>query len=253
VAAHLDPEVLLVDEVLAVGDYEFQKKCLGKMRDVSRSGRTVLFVSHNLGSVANLCTQVIWLDKGRIAGHGETSEVIGTYASSGMSANGEVVWDDGEDTPGDGNVRLRSVRLIGGRGVSSDLLISEPITLEIEYENFKEGNLMIWAIELKDKVNSYVFATNNRPSANAAVDEWYGKPYPPGIYRTRCVIPANLLNNDLYRIDLRLGNERDELRFCLEDVLTFVVYETGEMTAEFSGRWVGAVRPRLAWTTEQVA
>jgi lipopolysaccharide transport system ATP-binding protein len=253
VAAHLDPEVLLVDEVLAVGDYEFQKKCLGKMRDVSRSGRTVLFVSHNVASVSNLCSQVIWLDKGRVAANGETEEVIGAYVASGMSASGEVVWGDGEDAPGDGAVRLRSVRMMGRRGAASDLLISEPITVEIEYENFKEGNFIVWGLELKDKGNTYVFATNNRPSANAASDEWYGRPRPAGVYRTRCVIPPNLLNNDLYRFDLRMVNDRNELRFSLEDVLSFVVHDTGEMAAEFSGRWVGVVRPRLAWTTELVA
>ena len=253
VAAHLDPEILLVDEVLAVGDYEFQKKCLGKMRDVSRAGRTVLFVSHNVGSISNLCSQVIWLDKGRVTAHGETEEVIGAYVSAGMSASSEVVWGDGEDAPGDGDVRLRSVRLMGKRGAASDLLISEPITVEIEYENFKEGNFIVWGLELKDKVNTYVFATNNRPSANAAVDEWYGRPRPVGIYKTRCVIPPNLLNNHLYRFDLRMVNERNEKKFCLEDVLSFVVHDTGEMTAEFSGRWVGVVRPRLAWTTERVA
>ncbi|HEU4597662.1 MAG TPA: ABC transporter ATP-binding protein [Pyrinomonadaceae bacterium] len=253
VAAHLDPEVLLVDEVLAVGDYEFQKKCLGKMRDVSRSGRTVLFVSHNVASVSNLCSQVIWLDKGRVAASGETGEVIGNYVASGMSASGEVVWGKGEDAPGDGDVRLRSVKLLGKRGTASDLLIGEPITVEIEYENLKEGNFIVWGLELKDKVNTYVFATNNRPSANAARDEWYGRPRPTGVYKTRCVIPPNLLNNDLYRFDLRMVNERNELRFCLEDALSFVVHDTGEMAAEFSGRWVGVVRPRLAWTTERMA
>ena len=252
VAAHLDPEVLLVDEVLAVGDYEFQKKCLGKMRDVSRSGRTVLFVSHNVGSISSLCSHVLWLDKGRVAAHGETEEVIGAYVSSGMSASSEVVWGDGGDAPGDGNVRLRSLRIMGKRGAASDLLIGEPITVEIEYENLKEGNFIIWGLELKDKVNTYVFATNNRPSANAATDEWYGRPRPAGLYRTRCVIPPNLLNNDLYRFDLRMVNEKNQLRFCLEDALSFAVHDTGEMTAEFAGRWVGVVRPRLAWTTERV-
>ena len=250
VAAHMEPEILLVDEVLAVGDYEFQKKCVGKMRDVSEGGRTVVFVSHNMGVVSNLCTRVVWLDGGRVRAQGETQEVVAAYVSSGMSASGEVAWGEGEDAPGDGDVRLRAVRVVGGRGVGSDMLINEPVAVEVEYFNGREGNLVVWGIELRDKVNSYVFATNNRPAANAAADEWYGRPCPAGVYRTRCVIPPNLLNNDFYSVDLRMVNERNELRFSVENVISFLVHDTGEMTTEYSGAWPGAVRPRLSWTTE---
>lgn len=252
VAAHMESEILLVDEVLAVGDHEFQRKCIGKMRNVSEGGRTVLFVSHNMGVIANLCSHALWLDKGRVSLYGETNEVVAAYVSAGMSADGEIVWGEGaEDQPGDGNVRLRAVRLRGARGaVTSDVLINEPITLEIEYENLKEGNLLIWGIEVKDKVGAYVFATNNRPSVNLGVDEWFGKPRPVGVYKTRCVIPANLLNDDFYSIDLRMVSQRNDLLVLLEDVLSFVVHESGDMTVEYAGHWVGAVRPRLDWTTE---
>jgi lipopolysaccharide transport system ATP-binding protein len=253
VAAHMEPEILLVDEVLAVGDYEFQKKCLGKMKDVSEGGRTVLFVSHNMGSIANLCTRTIWLDKGRVVQQGETSEVVSSYVAAGMSAEGEIAWRaDDPDAPRDEHVRLKAVRIMGRRGTSADLLINEPVAVEIEYENSKPGNLIVWGIELKDKMGAYVFATNNRPSANLAVDEWYGKPCPPGTFITRCEIPPNLLNNDFYSIDLRMVNERNELRFSAEGLLSFVVHEAGEMTAEYSGGWVGAVRPKLPWTTRYV-
>lgn len=250
VAAHMESEILLVDEVLAVGDHEFQKKCVGKMRNVSEGGRTVLFVSHNMGVVSNLCSRVIWLDRGRVRAQGATKGVVADYASSGISAGGEVAWGEDEDAPGADGVRLQAVRVLGNRGVTPDVLINEPVTVEIEYANTKEDNLVVWGIELKDKVNAYVFATSNRPAANAVVDEWYGKPRPVGIYKTRCEIPPNLLNSDFYSIDLRMVNHRNELQFCVENVVALVVHETGEMTAEYSGAWPGAVRPRLAWTTE---
>ena len=252
VAAHMESEILLVDEVLAVGDDEFQRKCLGKMRDISAGGRTVLFVSHNMGSIFNLCSHVLWLDRGHVRLYGETGEVVPAYVSAGMSAGGEVLWgDDDEEAPGDGNVRLRALRIRGARAdVTSDLLINEPVTVEIEYLNLKQDNLLIWGIEVKDKVGAYVFATNNRPSVNLGVDEWFGKPRPVGVYRTSCVIPANLLNDDFYSVDVRMVNQRNELRFVLEDALSFVIHESGDMTREYAGHWVGVIRPRLAWKTE---
>ena len=250
VAAHMESEILLIDEVLAVGDYEFQKKCVGKMKNVSEGGRTVLFVSHNMGVVSNLCSRVIWLDRGRIRAQGATNEVVADYASSGINAGGEVLWSDDEEAPAGNGVRLRAVRVMGNRGVTPDILINEPVTVEIEYSNSKPDNLVVWGIEVKDKVNAYVFATNNRPSANAVVDEWYGKPSPVGVFKTRCEIPPNLLNSDFYSIDLRMVNQYNEAQFCVENVVALNVHETGEMTTEYSGAWPGAVRPRLAWTTE---
>lgn len=252
VAAHMESEILLVDEVLAVGDQEFQKKCLGKMKDVSEGGRTVLFVSHNLSAISTLCSRVLWLEKGCVASSGSAGEVVASYISSGSSARGEIVWPDANDAPSDGQVRLEAIRVVTARGITSDVFIDEPITIEIEYFNNVEDNLIIWGIEVKDKLNAYVFATNNRPLANAAEDVWYGRPQPAGRYKTRCVVPANLLNSDFYSADLRLVNHRNELKFCVENVVSFIVHESDDLPVEYSGVWPGVVRPRLAWTTEYV-
>ncbi len=252
VAAHLEPEILLVDEVLAVGDYEFQKKCLGKMKDVSEGGRTVIFVSHNMGSISNLCSGALWLDQGRVRMQGRTADVVATYIATGTSANGAVSWNNPGEAPGNEAVRLKSVSIISAHGVSSDVPVNQPLRVDIEYWNLKPDSVLICGLELKDKMNTYVFASNNRPSATSTPDEWYGKKRPAGVFRTSCTIPAHFLNNDYYSVDVRVVNDRNELACAVENVIAFVVHETGDMTSEYSGVWVGVVRPKLAWATEYV-
>jgi len=252
VAAHLEPEILLVDEVLAVGDYEFQKKCLGKMQQVSQSNRTVMFVSHNLGSISNLCSRVVWLDEGKLVAQGTADEVISNYVRSRRDESGALCWPDIATAPGNENVRIRSVAVSSGGVVTTQVPIDRPITIEVEYWNLKEGNVLVCGFELKDKTNNYVLASNDRASANASPDGWFGRPRPRGLYRTRCVIPANLLNNLHYTIDIGVANHRNEWEAKVNDRFDLAVFETGEMTREYSGIWFGVVRPKLAWTTEHV-
>jgi len=252
VAAHMEPEILLVDEVLAVGDYEFQKKCLGKMKDVSEGGRTVLFVSHNLGSVSNLCARAVWLDAGQIVLSGDTREVVSGYIASSTKTRGEISWPDRETAPGNENVRLKSVKVMSDGIVTSDVLIDKPIAIQVEYWNLKEGIFLVAGIELRDKAKNFVLASNNRASANLSVDKWYNKPLNRGIYRTCCMIPENFLNNEYYSVDIGLANKRNEWEVRIEDVISFVVHETGAMTTEYAGRWVGVVRPKFSWSTEQL-
>lgn len=253
VAAHLEPEILLVDEVLAVGDYEFQKKCLGKMREVSQSDRTVIFVSHNLGSISNLCSRVAWLDEGRLVDQGPAERVISRYVRQRQEDSGSLFWPDIRTAPGNENVRIRAVRVVADGAITTQVAIDHPFVIELEYWNLKEGNVLVAGFELRDGMNNYVLASNDRPSANASPDGWFGKLRPMGLYRTSCVIPGNLLNNLHYSIDVGVANSRNQWEARVADRLNIIVYETGEMTKEYSGVWLGAVRPRLAWTTEFVA
>ena len=132
VAAHLESEILLVDEVLAVGDYEFQKKCLGKMGEAGREGRTVLLVSHHLNNIAGLCPRCILLDEGRVVMSGETSKVLGYYVSNRRKTGGEVVWDDPRSAPGSERIRLHAVRLLSPDGrVTADLDIQDEVDPKI--------------------------------------------------------------------------------------------------------------------------
>jgi lipopolysaccharide transport system ATP-binding protein len=253
IAAHLEPEILLVDEVLAVGDYEFQKKCLGKMQEVSRTDRTVIFVSHNLGSISNLCSRVVWLNGGRLVAQGSAEDVVSSYVRSRREESGSLIWPDVNTAPGNENVRIRSVAVISEGVDTTQVPIDRPITFELEYWNLKEGSFLVCGFELRDKTNNYVLASNDRPSANTLPNGWFGRPRPKGLYRTRCVIPANLLNNLHYTVDIGVVNSRNEWEARVADRLDIVVYETGEMTREYSGVWLGAVRPKLAWTTEHLA
>ncbi|MCJ7744066.1 MAG: ABC transporter ATP-binding protein [Dehalococcoidales bacterium] len=250
IAAHLEPDILLVDEVLAVGDAQFQKKCLGKMSDVTKEGRTVLFVSHNMGSVANLCQRALWLDAGQLVCVGNTHEIISSYIGSQQDTGAEIHWDNIEAAPGNEEVRLKSVRIKSNGIVTSHVPIDKEVVIEIDYLNLKDGNILDASIHLRDKTNSFVLASASWPSANLSVDKWFGKERPQGIYRSACVIPANFLNCDYYSIDIGITNQRHEWQIRQESVIAFLVHETGEMKKEYSGGWVGVVRPKLAWSTD---
>lgn len=249
VAAHLEPEILVVDEVLAVGDAQFQKRCLGKMKDVASQGRTVLFVSHNMGAVTNLCTRALTLQQGSIVFDGETHEAISQYSRSGGESSGSRRWVDLPRAPGDDRVRLVEVRCRSGGDVSGDIAIDKPVNLEIVYDVLKEGLSPSPSIHLIDKMGCEVLATANMPSATLNNDRWYGRPFPKGRYCSSCTIPGNFLNEGLYSIRVILVLNGSEFPVFEREALSFMVYETGEMRREYQGQWLGAVRPRLEWST----
>src|SRR5262249_30391977 len=136
VAAHLEPEILIVDEVLAVGDAQFQKKCLGKMEDVARQGRTVLFVSHNMTALRSRCQHAIWLDAGSIVEQGPASRVIANYLQTASTSSNERSWPDIATAPGNEKVRIRAahVRPVGDTQ-SDTITVRTPLEIEIEYWN----------------------------------------------------------------------------------------------------------------------
>jgi lipopolysaccharide transport system ATP-binding protein len=163
-----------------------------------------------------------------------------------------VSWNDPETAPGNKNVRLEAVRIRSNGSVTRDILIDEDITIEIDYCNLKEGAILTAIIFLRDKVGSYVLASNNSPSASLSMDQWFGKKRPNGVYRSTCVIPANFLNNDNYSIDVGISNGRAYEAFR-EQAISFVVHETGEQKREYSANWGGVVRPKLGWSTEYLS
>ena len=250
VAAHLETEILLVDEVLAVGDAAFQKKCLGKMEDVGRGGRTVLFVSHNMGSIANLCPRAVLLVDGTKHSDGPSDMVISEYISTVTEHSGERIWSDSRTAPGNEIVRLHSVRIVSGGRVTSSVDIDKDVTVEIEFWNLRVGARLSNSIHLLDKMGVAVLASANFPSANLISDEWFGKPYPAGLYRTFCTLPANLLNEGLYSINVIVLTDVTNIQLFEKEVISFTVHDTGDMRKEYVGVWGGVVRPRLAWQTE---
>jgi len=253
VAAHLEPEILIVDEVLAVGDAEFQKKCLGKMKDVSvNDGRTVLFVSHNMAAVSTLCTSSILMQFGKIVTSGNTKQIIEKYISIGKSEEGEVKAPDIKTTHQNSSLAIQAVRLMGRNGISNSFGIDENIICEIEYEVLVEGAKCVPSIHLLDSHGNCIFATFNADSANLSKDVFYNKPLKKGSYSTKCTIPSFFLNSIHYSISVFLGtDETFSDMTSAEEVVSFEVNETGDMRKEHTGTWIGAIRPKLSWQTKQ--
>ncbi|NUN63496.1 ABC transporter ATP-binding protein [Pseudanabaena biceps] len=250
VAAHLTPEILIIDEVLAVGDAQFQKKCLGKMNEVSKEGRTVLFVSHNLASLANLCSKAVLMVKGTKVAEGECNEVINEYINFGREAGGEVVWKVQNNAPGNDKVRLHAVRVVSTDIVTTDIEIDKDIYIEIEFWNFEPDAQLCSSIHVLDKMGTCVLASANMHSANLDVDRWFGKPHPIGLYRTVCKLPGNFLNEGLYSINAFVLSDVTNIELRVDEVISFTVHDTGAMRKEYGGGWIGVVRPKLAWQTE---
>jgi lipopolysaccharide transport system ATP-binding protein len=189
VAAHLEPEILIVDEVLAVGDAEFQRKCIGKMQDVSAGGRTVLFVSHNMAAVRALCGRVLLMKGGRISFDGEPEAAISTYLSDvDADVAGKKEWSwVGDRGPGGADVRVRKVRLVGEHSNGLIFRPDEEIRVEIEYEQTKPLSGMRFVLRLVTMNGEIAFGTTDESVRG-------GDAYPAGKYITRCTIPRNLLN-----------------------------------------------------------
>jgi lipopolysaccharide transport system ATP-binding protein len=253
VAAHLEPEVLVVDEVLAVGDVAFQKKCLGKMGEIGRDGRTVLLVSHNMPSIVNLCHRAILIHRGRVVVDGDVDRVVQAYLMAEESQGGAICWSDVECAPGTDLVRMHAVRVYQDEGKpTQDMDIARDIYIEIAYWVLRAGEVIYPALWLKTHMGTWVLASQHHRGVSLTEDPWAHRPRPKGLYRSWCVIPANTLNDTTYKVTAIVGRDVCSTEFALEDVVSFVVHDTGAMGEEFLGNWKGPViRPRLAWHTER--
>jgi lipopolysaccharide transport system ATP-binding protein len=246
VAAHLEPDILLVDEVLAVGDVAFQKKCLGKLDDATRQGRTVLFVSHNMVAIQSLCNRVVWLNQGRIVDEGKPGHVITNYLKTYSSTRTEQVWPDISQAPGDDTVRIRRISLRPDVDTPFDAItVDTAFVMEFEYWNLKSGAHLHLSLHV---VNEHGVLAFNTGPANERV--WHGRPFPAGLFRSVCRVPAQLLNNGTHRVHLLVFQNQGSFRFQLNDALIFNVRDTQRQG--WLGEWPGAVRPNLDWTTEFV-
>ncbi|HEX8707873.1 MAG TPA: ABC transporter ATP-binding protein [Pyrinomonadaceae bacterium] len=254
VAAHLEPEILLVDEVLAVGDAAFQKKCLGKMGDVAKAGRTVLFVSHNMTAVNQLCSSAVMLADGQIVRQGETGEVVAEYLKMGSESGGERLWPDPESAPGDDQIRLHAIRVISQGEVTADVDIDKEVLVEVEFWSLAPESRNILAnIYLLDSMGTIVLSTANAPSANLLQEDWFDQPHAPGLYRATCTLPANFLNDDVYYITVYMVSLGPIVIHAQAlQALSFKVFDTGVMRQAGGGSWAGVVRVRLPWRTEML-
>ncbi len=249
VAAHLEPEILVVDEVLAVGDAEFQKKCLGKMGEVAHEGRTVLFVSHNMPAVVHLCERTVLLDGGRLVSIGMTHDVINTYMSLGLGTKALKKWKDINKAPGDNIVRLLAVRIENKTGEVEEILdITQPIGITLEYQVLKPGATLVPNIHLFNQDATRVFASLDSDPA------WYGKPRTIGHFTSTCWIPGNLLSEGFFAVDVAISSLHPHVTHVYENnAVMFQVTDRLDgksARGEYAGTMPGVVRPLLNWITK---
>ena len=236
VASHLEPEILLVDEVLAVGDASFQKKCLGKMGRVAREGRTVLFVSHNMSAIRSLCRRAFWLDKGEIVGTGETGQVVSDYIKRGALSTLEREWEDSPVAPGDETARLHHVSVTAlGQEIDEPLTVKTAIQLNAVIRNYLPDAVLNFSVVLYNLEGVAIFNTGSG-----------GQCFPAGLVRGSFVIPGDFLNDGTYIVRLLIVKNNTEVILDLHELLVFEVHDA-DRAANWFGKWVGAVRPKFDW------
>lgn len=240
VAAHLEPEILLVDEVLAVGDASFQKKCLGKMGDVAKTGRTIVFVSHNMTAMRRLASRAIWLEGGQIVETGPVGNVIDHYLQKNTESNLESVWEDERTAPGDDRVRLRSVRVIPQGSTDGLITVHTPLRIEFTYWNYVPNAVLNVSMLLNNLEEVCIFN----------VGSGFARP-PAGLIRQTLEIPGDFLNVGSYYVNMIIVKDRSVGILFQNNVVAFEVLE-GEVQGNWYGRRPGAVRPKLKSVTEVV-
>jgi lipopolysaccharide transport system ATP-binding protein len=253
VAAHLDPDILIIDEVLAVGDAEFQKKCMGKMNQVMREGRTLLFVSHNLAAVRNLCTRCILLHNGKILKDGSTATAIQQYneMNFGNSA-AEANWELNE-APGTTEVRITSVRVTNTlRKPSGFIEDNEDFFVEIDFICHRDGLYLTPNIQLFDSNGILVLSTGNWSSVTAGKDPYSNQVYLKGFYSSFLKFPAFLLNEGSYTVSALINKDVSSVEVYIQEAVSFTVVDSGAMKKEYMEILGGVVRPRLEWKTMAV-
>ncbi|MBP6730577.1 MAG: ATP-binding cassette domain-containing protein [Chitinophagales bacterium] len=239
VAAHLEPEILIVDEVLAVGDADFQKKCLGKMKDVSANqGRTVLFVSHNMTAVKNLCNRGIFLRQGQILQSGTADEVVAYYQSHEFNDSFVQSWEY-ETAPGNDKIKAKSVKAIPYLKPGQDA-ITPDTAIDIEYEFWNEID--------DTPINLSLFVNNISGEPIFNIHSPLVK-LNKGLHKGVCKIPPNLLNDELYTISIMTVQNLETMLFNMEHIVSFEVVENREATG-WHGKWPGYVRPQLDFTLQ---
>lgn len=249
VAAHLEPEILMVDEVLAVGDLAFQRKCLSKMRDVSRRGQTVIFVSHNMQAVTRLCSRAVWIEHGHIKQDAPAKEVVANYLNSQTNTASEKIWNDLQDAPGSEIARLRRIRTTDETGETASAFdIRRPVFIEISYEVLQPNQILMPSFQLYNEESICVFTSHD-------LDEtWRHTPRPKGFYSSRARIPANFLAEGNFFVSVSAAAyEPLKVHFSERDTIAFIITDSIEGNSargDFAGQMDGVVRPVLDWKTD---
>jgi lipopolysaccharide transport system ATP-binding protein len=247
VAAHMETEILFIDEVLAVGDTAFQKKCLGKLGDAALLGRTVLFVSHNISTILRLCQRAILLDKGRVVADGLATKVATEHVHAAQMLTAERSWVDPATAPGDETARLKAVRVISSDGKICDSFdIRNPVLIQVEYNSLRSNCRTTVSLHLINEAGITAFVTNDFNNR-----EWWRTPRSKGQVTATCRIPGNFLAEGRFYVLAAVCNYDPDIVHALEqDAVSFQVYDQSEgdgVRGDYARTWPGIVRPMLEW------
>jgi lipopolysaccharide transport system ATP-binding protein len=249
VAAHLEPDILVVDEVLAVGDAEFQRRSLGRMQEIGRSGRTVLLVSHSMPTITRLCSRALLLEHGGLVADGEAQDVVSRYLTSEHGRTSDRRWDV-EDAPGDDVARLLRARVVGPDGEPAPSVdVRQPVGIELEFELLRDDVAIVPWLALYTDLGAHVFSAFD-------TDPAWRAPRSRGRYRSRAWVPGNLLNEGTILVTpslLTLAPQKAIRHAHVDEAVAFQVVDFGEgdtARGHHGGTWAGVVRPLLEWTTE---
>jgi len=247
VAAHLEPDILLCDEVLAVGDASFQEKCIGKMGNVARAGRTVLFVSHNMQSINALCNRTIWLDYGEVKSDGETREVVEKYLGDKERLSEEVGWAL-ENAPGGDIARILAVRVLNNHGsATSSHDRQNPVTIEVEFRILRSVHSINCSIDIYNTSGVCLFSVGNFNEK-----DWNEYDHNSGFYRFMFTIPGNYLNEGDHFVSVYLNHNLKKLEAYKEKAVSFTINDYGYDRGGYTGKWSGVVRPLLPCITRRI-
>lgn len=249
VAAHLEPDILIIDEVLAVGDAEFQKKCLSKMEDVGKTGRTVLFVSHNMPAVARLCNRCLLIEGGKLTADGPSDDIVKDYLCSDLGTSAAREWNDLEKAPGGAQARLRAVRVRSEDGLITDTIdIQKPFRLEMEYDLLESEIVLMPIFQLRNEHGQNVFTTIDQDP------DWKRRPRPKGRYTSTVWIPGNLMAEGMiFPICVLMSAKPESVLFNESNSVAFMVVDNQDGNSargDYTRNIPGIVRPLLKWSTE---
>jgi lipopolysaccharide transport system ATP-binding protein len=246
VAAHLEPEILVLDEVLAVGDAQFQRRCLGKMEEVAERGRTVLFVSHNMAAVSRFCNRCIWIDRGTVREIGDPETIVSRYLSTGVDETGEVLFADDERAPGSEYVRLLAVRIRDQQGaITSTPDSREPFTVEVEYRLLRNASGLRVGATVTGSDGAVLLSTNDLDSSPEQV------PRSAGRYVSRCEFPGSFLNYGQYFVSVGSDFPMIQSHFAVDRIVSLRVERVGGPAGHIPDGRDGLLRVVLPWTVSR--
>jgi lipopolysaccharide transport system ATP-binding protein len=247
VAAHLEPEILIVDEVLAVGDAAFQKKCLGKMGDIAeKDGRTVIFVSHNMTAVKKLCPRALLLQNGNLKADGLCQVITSKYLKTSDLNSFVKQWDIDAEAPQNSSIVIKKIYIgdIHNNHILDFVDTDTDFCFVIQFKVKKEKSSVGLTVIVHDNEEKCIFSSINNTDTKV-----YNNPIDLGIYESKCVIPKHFFNNGVFLLSLNIFGANFSDTLMIQDTLRFEIQDGSSLRADYYGNYDGVIRPKLQWST----